>query len=219
MKKKILIIEDDIQIGSLEEEVLNNNGYQCFRAYSGSEAVLLLEKESIDLIILDLMLTGLSEEVLKKSGDIPVIVVSAKADINDKVKILKNGAQDYMTKPFSAREPLARVEVQLRRLNDNLSDRYTDGDITMDNISHSVMVKNQTVSLTKTEYAILKLLPKNSGKVIAKSVILENIGTNYPIEASITTHNICIFTRTRIILSKRRSVFYLRKMISKHNRY
>ena len=133
MKKKILIIEDDIQIGSLEEEVL------------------------------------------KKSGDIPVIVVSAKADIDDKVKMLKNGAEDYMTKPFSARELLARVEVQLRRLNDNLSDRYTDGDITMDNISHSVMVKNQTVSLTKTEYAILKLLPKNSGKVIAKSVNLENI--------------------------------------------
>ena len=105
MKKKILIIEDDIQIGSLEEEALNNNGYQCFRAYSGSEAVLLLEKESIDLIILDLMLPGLSgEEVLKKSGDIPVIAVSAKADIDDKVKMLKNGAQDYMTKPFSARE-------------------------------------------------------------------------------------------------------------------
>ena len=104
MKKKILIIEDDIQIGSLEEEVLNNNGYQCFRAYSGSEAVLLLEKESIDLIILDLMLPAMSEEVLKKSGDIPVIVVSAKADIDDKVKMLKNGAQDYMTKPFSARE-------------------------------------------------------------------------------------------------------------------
>ena len=104
MKKKILIIEDDIQIGSLEEEVLNNNGYQCFRAYSGSEAVLLLEKESIDLIILDLMLPAMSEEVLKKSGDIPAIVVSAKADIDDKVKMLKNGAQDYMTKPFSARE-------------------------------------------------------------------------------------------------------------------
>ena len=104
MKKKILIIEDDIQIGSLEEEALNNNGYQCFRAYSGSEAVLLLEKERIDLIILDLMLPAMSEEVLKKSGDIPVIVVSAKADIDDKVKMLKNGAQDYMTKPFSARE-------------------------------------------------------------------------------------------------------------------
>lgn len=104
MKKKILIIEDDIQIGSLEEEVLNNNGYQCFRAYSGSEAVLLLEKESIDLIILDLMLPAMSEEVLKKSGDIPVIVVSAKTDIDDKVKMLKNGAQDYMTKPFSVRE-------------------------------------------------------------------------------------------------------------------
>ena len=105
MKKKILIIEDDIQIGSLEEEVLNNNGYQCFGVYSGSETILLLEKESIDLIILDLMLPGLSgEEVLKKSGDIPVIVVSTKADIDDKVKMLKNGAQDYMTKPFSARE-------------------------------------------------------------------------------------------------------------------
>lgn len=105
MKKKILIIEDDIHIGSLEEEVLNNNGYRCFRAYSGSGTILLQEKESIDLIILDLVLPGLTgEEVLKKFGDIPVIVVSAKADIDDKVKMLKNGTQDYMAKPFSARE-------------------------------------------------------------------------------------------------------------------
>ena len=127
------------------------------------------------------MLPGLlEEEVLKKSGDIPVIVVSTKADINDKVKMLKNGAQDYMTKPFSARELLARVEVQLRGLNDNLTDRYTDGDITMDNTSHSVMVKNRTVSLTKTEYAILKLLMQNPNQVISKTVILERIFEDTP---------------------------------------
>ncbi|MGN1406350.1 MAG: response regulator transcription factor [Erysipelotrichaceae bacterium] len=191
MEKKILIIEDDIQIGNLEEEVLENNGYKCLRAYSGSEALLWLEKENADLIILDLMLPGLSgEEVLEKANNIPVIVVSAKADIDDKVKLLKNGAQDYMTKPFSTKELLARVEVQLRRSNDCLSDKYTAGDISMDNISHSVYVNNKSVFLTRTEYAILKLLLKNPGKVIAKSVILDNIGQDTAdcTESSLKTH-------------------------------
>ena len=147
---KILIIEDEEAIADLEKDYLELSGFEVEIANRGDVGLEKALNEDYDLIILDLMLPGLlEEEVLKKSGDIPVIVVSTKADINDKVKMLKNGAQDYMTKPFSARELLARVEVQLRGLNDNLTDRYTDGDITMDNTSHSVMVKNQTVSLTK----------------------------------------------------------------------
>ena len=110
--KRILIIDDDLQIGNLEQEVLEQHGYACTRAYSGTEAVMLLERERPDLILLDLMLPGLSgEDVLKNIRDIPVIVVSAKAGVDDKVALLLGGAQDYMTKPFSTKELLARVEV------------------------------------------------------------------------------------------------------------
>lgn len=135
MMKKILIIEDDTQIGNLEQEVLEQHGYLCLRAYSGTEAVMLLEREKPDLTILDLMLPGLSgEEVLKRIRQIPVIVVSAKAGVDDKVALLLGGAQDYMTKPFSTKELLARVEVQMRKTNAALSERYSAGDIVIDSV-------------------------------------------------------------------------------------
>lgn len=191
MHKKILIIDDDIQIGNLEQEVLERKGYFCRRAYSGTEAILLLEKEKVDLILLDLMLPGLSgEEVLKRIGDIPVIVVSAKADVDDKVALLLAGAQDYLTKPFSTKELLARIEVQLRNKSASLHDTYRVGNIMVDHISHSVTIDGKSVSLTKTEYAILKLLIQNPGQVIAKSVILDRIGVDTLdcTESSLKTH-------------------------------
>ena len=160
--KRILIIDDDIQIGNLEQEVLEQHGYLCLRAYSGTEAVMLLEREQPDLIILDLMLPGLSgEEVLKKIGEIPVIVVSAKAGVDDKVALLLGGAQDYMTKPFSTKELLARVEVQLRKTGTPLSAQSSAGDIVINQLSHSVEILGKPVSLTRTEYAIAKLLLQN----------------------------------------------------------
>ena len=135
MMKKILIIEDDTQIGNLEQEVLEQQGYTCLRAFSGTEAVMLLEREKPDLTILDLMLPGLfGEEVLKRIRQIPVIVVSAKAGVDDKVALLLGGAQDYMTKPFSTKELLARVEVQMRKTNAALSERYSAGDIVIDSV-------------------------------------------------------------------------------------
>ena len=97
MKKSILIIDDDIQIGNLEQEVLEREGYICYRAYSGTEAVLLLEKQQPDLILLDLMLPGISgEDVLRRISGIPIIVVSAKVGIDDKVSMLTGGAVDYI---------------------------------------------------------------------------------------------------------------------------
>ena len=135
MMKKILIIEDDTQIGNLEQEVLEQQDYTCLRAFSGTEAVMLLEREKPDLTILDLMLPGLfGEEVLKRIRQIPVIVVSAKAGVDDKVALLLGGAQDYMTKPFSTKELLARVEVQMRKTNAALSERYSAGDIVIDSV-------------------------------------------------------------------------------------
>ena len=114
--KKILVIEDDIYIGNMVEEALRKNGYGVSRAYSGTEALLVLKSSVPDLILLDLMLPGLSgEALLPKIKSIPVIVVSAKTDITGKVELLSVGAVDYITKPFDIRELLARIEVQLRK--------------------------------------------------------------------------------------------------------
>lgn len=112
LKEKIFVIDDDVYIGDMLEEALRKAGYEVFRAYSGTEALLLLEKETPDLVLLDLMLPGLSgEEVLSKIREIPVIVVSAKSGLEDKVNLLMDGACDYLTKPFEIRELLARIAV------------------------------------------------------------------------------------------------------------
>ena len=189
--KKILIVEDDLQIGNLEQEVLEQQGYVCLRAYSGTEAVMLLERERPDLILLDLMLPGLSgEAVMEKIRRVPVIVVSARAGVDDKVALLRGGAQDYMTKPFSTKELLARVEVQLRRADASVAPQSAAGDIALNPLSHCAQVSGKPVSLTRTEYAILKLLIRNPGQVIAKSVILDRIGDDTPdcTESSLKTH-------------------------------
>ena len=114
--KTIAIIEDDQTIGDLLEEVLQKEGFQVKRAYSGTEAVYLLSQQRPDLALLDLMLPGLSgEEVLPHLAGVPVIVVSAKVGVDDKVKLLLGGAEDYLTKPFEIPELLARIQVQLRK--------------------------------------------------------------------------------------------------------
>lgn len=192
MQTKILIIDDDIQIGNMLQEVLERAEYEVLRAYSGTEALLLLEKERPNIILLDLMLPGLSgEEVLKQICHIPIIVVSAKADVEDKVNLLLSGAADYITKPFHTKELLARIEVQLRKISDcRQSQIYAYEDLALDTVSHSVTVGEVPVQLTKTEYAILKILLQNPGQVIAKSVILERISEDTPdcTESSLKTH-------------------------------
>lgn len=176
MTKNILVVDDDVQIGNLLEEVLGREGYAVWRAYSGTEALLLLGTKRPDLILLDLMLPGLSGEgLLPKIEGIPVIVVSAKADVSDKVSLLRGGAADYITKPFDTRELLARVAVQLRAAEGGRAAVYTHGCLALDPASHSVTAAGKPVALTKTEYAILKLLMKNPSQALAKSVILDRI--------------------------------------------
>lgn len=180
--KTIAIIDDDIPIGNMLEEVLEKEGYCVLRAYSGTEALYLLSERKPDLVLLDLMLPGLSgEEVLPRISGIPVIVVSAKVGIDDKVGLLLGGAADYVTKPFNIKELLARITVQLRKRENFVEDiLFEVGDLKLNQVSHEVAVQEQAVRLTKTEYAILKLLMKNVGQVIAKSVILERIGEDTP---------------------------------------
>lgn len=179
MQKTILIVDDDAEIGNMLTEVLRRAGYAVARAYSGTEAVLVLEHMRPDLILLDLMLPGLSgEEVLPKIKNIPVIVLSAKGDVADKVALLLGGAADYMTKPFDTKELLARIEVQLRKTQTLLGEVYEYGPLRLDTASREVMVNGTPVPLTKTEYAILKLLLQNPRQVLAKSVVLECIGAD-----------------------------------------
>ena len=115
----ILIIEDDVLLNDMTKRLLTQHGYCVTSAYSGSEALLLIEKSSFDLILLDLMLPGIPGEIvldkIKAMMDIPIIGVSAKTDIDSKVNLIRNGADDYITKPFDNQELLVRVEAVLRR--------------------------------------------------------------------------------------------------------
>ena len=179
--KTIAVIDDDLHIGNMLEEVLVREGYRTLRAYSGTEALFLLEREHPDLLLLDLMLPGLSgEEVLKKISGIPVIILSAKADVPDKVSLLLGGASDYMTKPFDTRELLARIAVQLRNASSASSGLLTFGALALDTQARSATLEEVPVHLTKTEYAILKLLMQNPGQVLTKSLLLERISPDTP---------------------------------------
>ena len=190
--KRILIIDDDEHIGNLEQELLEREGYAVLRAYSGTEALLLLKRTRPDLVLLDLMLPGLSGEALLPELDgIPVIVVSAKAGVEDKTALLLGGAADYLTKPFDARELLARVAVRLREAaRSPLAQVCVCGDLVMDLGARRVTAAGTVVPLTRTEYAILKLLIQNPGQAVAKSTILDRISADTPdcTESSLKTH-------------------------------
>ena len=193
--KNILIIEDDIPLGDLEEKALRKAGYSVSRAYSGTEALLLLGGFRPDLVLLDLTLPGLDgEAVLQTIRDIPVLVVSARAELDQKVKLLLSGAADYITKPFHVQELLARVAVQLRT---HAADPAPGAalPLTFDSITlypgrRAITVGADEVHLTRTEYAILKLLMQNPAQVVTRSVLLERISADTPdcTESSLKTH-------------------------------
>lgn len=182
MMKTIAIIDDDIYIGNMIQEVLQKEGYGVLRAYSGTEALYLLSEQKPDLILLDLMLPGLSgEEVLPHIQNTPVIVVSAKVDVDSKVNLLLSGAVDYLTKPFDTKELLARITVQLRKAEaTDQSAELSTGDLKLNENSHEVHYGGTAIKLTKTEYALLRLLMINAGNTLAKSVILEKIAVDTP---------------------------------------
>ena len=179
--KQILIIDDDVNIGNMLEEVLIKNGYKVARAYSGTEAILSLSALKPDLVLLDLMLPGLSgEEVLLKIQGIPVIIMSAKLDVDNKVNLLLGGAVDYVTKPFEVKELLARITVALRNVSTPKNTALTFDDLRLDTMTYDVFAGEKEVKLTRTEYAILKLLMQNSNQVVTKSVLLDSISIDTP---------------------------------------
>lgn len=187
----ILIVDDDLSIGNLLEEALTKEGYSVLRAYSGTEAVLLLRQTRPDLVLLDMMLPGLSgEEVLPHLKGVPVIVVSAKIDVDDKVGMLLRGAADYVTKPFDIRELLARIAVQLRHADETEQEILQHADLRLDLKTRTAAINGQDARLTRTEFAILKLLMLNPRQVITKAQLLDRIGADTPdcTESSLKTH-------------------------------
>lgn len=195
----IAVIDDDVYIGDLIERLLRGSGYDVLRAYSGTEAKLLLAAHKPDLILLDLMLPGLSgEEVLADIQETPVIVISAKQEIQDKVSLLRGGAADYLTKPFDTEELLARIDVQLRMRRPAKEDPSAPPqhsllcfeELTLDCDTHEIFTDGTSAHLTKTEYAILKLLLQNPRQVITRSLLLDRISEDTPdcTESSLKVH-------------------------------
>lgn len=189
--KTIAVIEDDEYIGSLLEECLTAEGYRVIRAWSGTEALLLLEKQQPDLILLDLMLPGLSgEEVLPHIKNTPVIIISAKVGIDEKVDLLLGGAADYVTKPFDMRELLARIAVQLRLHENSGSYIMTLGSLRLDTETRELLTRDGSIHLTRTESAILKKLMQSPERPVSKSALLDDISRDTPdcTESSLKIH-------------------------------
>ena len=184
--KKILIAEDDTNINEMIQTSLTQAGYSCVSAYSGTEAILLLERaESFDLMILDLMLPGISGQnvlqELRKTSNIPVIVLSAKDELDTKVDLLTLGANDYMTKPFNLKELETRVMVQLRntgsRLEDN--DDLIYKELRLEKNKKQFSVCGTPVSLTAHELRIMELFLSYPERVFSKGEIYESAWDDY----------------------------------------
>ncbi|WP_304681130.1 response regulator transcription factor [uncultured Clostridium sp.] len=184
LNKKILVVEDDSDINGLLCKILIQNGYDVRGAYSGSEAKMCIEQFEYDLIILDLMLPGVSgEELIKeirKNYFMPIIVSSAKTSTEDKISVLKLGADDFIIKPFDINELLARVEAQLRRYTkfftkNNINNKIIHKNLELDIDSRQVFVNKKEVNLTVIEFDILNLLITNPNKVFTRLNLFESV--------------------------------------------
>lgn len=185
MQHKILIAEDDTDISRLLSRILEAQGYQALQAFSGTEALSLIEREEPDLLLLDLMLPGLSgEELLRKLREerrysFPVLILSAKSALGDKVALLKSGADDYITKPFDLREVIARVRTILRRF-DKIRETAEDaplvcGHLTVREREHSIYKDDDLLTLTPKEYELLVCFLKHPRQVFTRTALLDQI--------------------------------------------
>ena len=184
MAKTILIVEDDPNISELVQMYLEKEGYNTRIASDGGQGLDLFRQLRPDLVLLDIMLPVMDGwsvlRTIRQDSKTPVIMLTAKGETNDKVQGLKQGADDYLTKPFELPELLARIQVQLRKPQGPLSPILRVGDLEMETTSRQVKTGGIEIHLTKTEYAILKLLLQNPHQAVAKSVILDRISCDTP---------------------------------------
>ena len=180
---RILAVDDERPIAELLRVSLTRAGYECTCAYDGITAANIIEKESFDLILLDIMLPGIDGFELMdyiRSTGIPVIFLTAKNAVSDRVKGLRMGAEDYMIKPFDILELLARVEGVLRR-HGKLQTTLRVEDLEINTISMQVSRNGEQIALTRKEYELLLLFARNIGVVLSKNTIYERVwGGEYP---------------------------------------
>ena len=182
-KQKVLIVEDDVDINNLIMKILKKEDYEVVQAFSGSEAELRISMEQYDIALLDMMLPGVTgEELINKirnKSDMPIIVVSAKTALEDRVNALDMGADDYITKPFKAADILARVNSQLRRYRKFTgaasSDELKFKKLTLNESLREAKVNGQELNLTAHEFDILCVLVKNPDKVYSRENLYETI--------------------------------------------
>ena len=181
---RVLIVEDEKPISDLIKLSLTKAGYSCTCAYDGTTAANLLEEEHFDLALLDVMLPEVNGfelmEYIQPTGT-PVIFITAKNSVDDRVKGLRMGAEDYIVKPFEVMELLARVEVVLRRYQ-KTEDVLTVGDLTIDMRSLQVQRNGETILLTKKEWDLMLLFAQNPGAALYRETIYERVwGGEYPV--------------------------------------
>ncbi|MBR1454348.1 MAG: response regulator transcription factor [Lachnospiraceae bacterium] len=197
--QKILMCDDDFDIVTTTSIFLKNEGYKVFKCYNGKEALDCLNKNKIDLVIMDIMMPGDNGltvvSKIRETSNIPIIFLSAKSEINDKVTGLDIGADDYMTKPFAREELMSRIRAVLKRANmsveANTQNQYVIGDLTLDHTSKSVTLNDKPVKLTPIEFKILSFFMKNKGKVLSSNDIYKEVWEDneaYNVENTIAVH-------------------------------
>ena len=204
MKEKILIVEDEKDIVKMLEYNLKKEGYITLSARNGEDAIKMAGKESPDLMLLDLMLPGIDGlEVCKmlkgerNTAAIPIIMLTAKSQESDKIVGLELGADDYVTKPFSPRELIARIKAVLRRIREKnkLPEMLKIGELAIDFSKISVAVKNKAIEITAKEFELLKTLIKAKGRVLSRDYLLDTIwGLDQSLE--IQTRTVDVHIRT-----------------------
>ncbi len=199
----ILVCDDDKEIAGAIEIYLRNEGYRVFKAYDGIQALEIARKETLHLIIMDIMMPNMdgvqATMKLREEQNIPIIMLSAKSEDYDKITGLNVGADDYVTKPFNPLELIARVKSQLRRYvrlgslsgqSESRSDIYTTGGLVIDDGQKSVTLDGEQIPVTPTEYGILKFLTSNAGKVFSIEQIYEAVWNEpaYSAENTVAVH-------------------------------
>ena len=186
IKDKVLVVEDEKSISGLIRAILTANGYDVIMAGTGGEAFSMISSHCPDLVVLDLGLPDMDGMDILKTvrswTSLPIIVVSARSYERDKVQALDMGADDYVTKPFSAGELLARVRVAKRHTRTGISNealantgKFTAGDLTIDYDKHQVLINGENCHLTQNEYRIVALLGKCAGKVLTYDFIMKEL--------------------------------------------
>lgn len=196
MARTVLVVEDEMKIRELLRNYLEREGYSVVTTGSGAEALALLETVGPDLVVLDLGLPDIAGETvaaeLRRSSNIPVLVLTAKASEADRIRSLEIGVDDYVTKPFSPREVMLRINAILRRSSGvaaTAAQTFGAGELLIDESRHEVVVRGTPVDLTATEFGILSALASTPGRVYSRTELLNRVrGYEFASERAVDSH-------------------------------